>query len=87
MCLSGPAIGQGPGISGQPWAPRIRQCAGHEATLGLPLMGACFPGRALGALCNGAVPWGSWGPQRPWEAIFIPGAQGRDSITVELLAL
>lgn len=59
MCLGGLVIDQGSGVSGQPWIPRIWQCAGHKATLGLPVMGARFPGRALGALGNGAVLRGS----------------------------
>lgn len=76
--------GTGTGVGGQPWAPGVGQGVGHEAPLGLPIVGTHSPGRALGALGSGAVRWGSWGPQGPWEAIFIPRLQGRGSPMVVL---
>ena len=90
--LGGPAVGQGTGISGRPWARRTRQQAGPWAALGLPLLGAChsracFPAGALVAVGSGAEPWGSQGPQWSREAIFLSGARGRASIVVKPLAL
>lgn len=87
MCLGGLAVGLGSGVLGQPWTSRIWQRAGHKATLGLPVRGARFPGRALGALGNGAALRGSWGLHQLWEAIFTLGPRGRDSMMVELLVL
>lgn len=84
MHFGGPAVSRETGISGQPWAPGTWERTGHRAAFGLPVTGAHFPGRALGALSSGAVPRGSWGPQRLWEVIFIPGPQGRDSVMVVL---
>lgn len=84
MHFGGPAVSRETGISGQPWAPGTWERTGHKAAFGLPVTGAHFPGRALGALSSGAVPRGSWGPQRLWEVIFIPGPQGRDSVMVVL---
>lgn len=76
--------GAGTHVGGQPRAPGVGQGVGHEAPLGLPVVGTHSPGRALGALGSGAVRRGSWGPQRPWEAIFIPRLQGRGSTMVVL---
>lgn len=87
MCLGGLAVGLGSGVLGQPWTPRIWQRAGHKATLGLPVMGARFPGRTLGALGNGAALRGSWGLHQLSEAIFTLGSRGPDSMMVELLVL
>lgn len=87
MCLGGLAVGLVSGVLGQPWTPRIWQRAGHKATLGLPMMGARFPGRTLGALGNGAALRGSWGLHQLREAIFTLGSRGPDSMMVELLVL
>lgn len=76
--------GTGTRVGGQRRAPGVGQGVGREAPLGLPVVGTHSPGRALGALGRGAVRQGSWGPQGPWEAIFIPRLQGRGSTTVVL---